>query len=330
VEDLIAESASIVDRHIETLLKTVERHHWRTNPSILAGSSVALLFPRQEGGSKPEFVVGKVVEARGRMPYSCIRVSVEPPADPVAPAAAGTGSNSNSQQASPRHSKATAAGGGGSEPSPPGTPPITNRRAAASSRLTPFGVSMSMMDDSNYNNNNNNSSSIGSGGSDHRDGFPSVVPVASVFAAVSWNDFEISSSSSSSSSSSAPSSHKPSEQDVTIDGSTSIYVQHKASGEWTDPDLTFVDDIKSLLAPTDGAYFWEMLKAVVELPRLQSQCKGRIQTTQHIVDVLTRREFRCLWQYNKGIPSFLPKKCALQLIYHAFGPAGNIGINNNK
>ena len=56
VEDLIVESASALDAFIENTLKTVERHHWRTNPSILAGRPVAIL-PQRQGAASLEFIL---------------------------------------------------------------------------------------------------------------------------------------------------------------------------------------------------------------------------------------------------------------------------------
>lgn len=264
VEDLIVESASALDAFIENTLKTVERHHWRTNPSILAGRPVAIL-PQRQGGSKPEFILGTVMElpaGDSSLPYSTLRVRVE---------------SNQSPSTTPRASS---------------TPP-PQAAAAPPPRQTMTDIS--------------NSSFLA-----RRETFRARAETegkgveedarAGVTNAVAWTDFETTVSS---------------DEDFRVDSRLRVLVKQKE--EWADPDELFVEEAKTLLSPADGIYFWEMLRAILELPSLQSQCKGRIQSPQHIVDVLVRKEFRCLWSYHsKKLPGFLPKKYALQLIQHAF------------
>ena len=96
LEDLIIDSASTLDTFIENILQTIERHHWRTNPNILAGRPVAIL-PQHQGGGKPEFILGTVIEipaGDNPWPYSALRVRVDshqsPPTTPRATSAHST------------------------------------------------------------------------------------------------------------------------------------------------------------------------------------------------------------------------------------------------
>ena len=121
--------------------------------------------------------------------------------------------------------------------------------------------------------------------------------------AVSWQDFET---------------IVTAEEEFVIDCDMKVLIKHK--DEWIDADNHFSEEIKSSLSSSDGVCFWEMLKAMVEMPSLQLQCKGRVQNPQQIVDTLVRKEFHVLWSYQSGkkLPGFLPKKYALQLVQHAF------------
>ena len=260
LEDLIIDSASTLDTFIENILKTIERHHWRTNPNILAGRPVAIL-PQRQGGGKPEFILGTVIEipaGDNPLPYSALRVRVDshqsPPTTPRA-----TYAHSNQATAVPPRQMGTDIAN---------TPFLARRE---SFRVRAESDSKGIEEDGKA-------------------------------SAVAWTDFETTVSS---------------DEDFRVDSRLRVLVKQKE--EWVDPDELFLEEAKTLLSPTDGVYFWEMLRAILELPSLQSQCKGRIQSPQHIVDVLVRKEFRCLWSYqSKKLPGFLPKKYALQLIQHAF------------
>lgn len=263
VEDLIAESASILDNFMDNILKTVEHHHWRTNPSILTGRPIAVLPANgRQGGNKPDFIHGIVMESPpghhgdGSTTYVTLRVRVE-----------SNGSPSNTPRAGPSPAAAASTGAD-----------LTN--ASFLARRESLRIR-----------------------AETGEAKTKEVTKNPPLATVSWQDFETTVSQ---------------DEDFLVDSRLKVLIKHK--DEWIDPDELFLEEAKSLLASSDGVYFWEMLKAILELPPLQSQCKGRIRSPQHIVDILVRHEFRCLWSYqaNKKLPGFLPKKYALQLTQHAF------------
>jgi hypothetical protein len=53
------EFAAQVDAHMAKIIQTIEKHHWRTNPSVLAGMRVAVF--RKGSGAVPTIVTGCVI-----------------------------------------------------------------------------------------------------------------------------------------------------------------------------------------------------------------------------------------------------------------------------
>lgn len=76
VEDFVAEYASQIEGHVNRLLKTIQMHHWRTNPSIFAGMRIAVLR-KQTPTPTPTIVVGLCVDATPGTGYSKIRVAFD-------------------------------------------------------------------------------------------------------------------------------------------------------------------------------------------------------------------------------------------------------------
>ena len=58
IEDLMLEYAGQIEVHMNNLVETIQRSHWRTNPSILAGMRVAVF--RKGNNALPTIVTGYV------------------------------------------------------------------------------------------------------------------------------------------------------------------------------------------------------------------------------------------------------------------------------
>jgi hypothetical protein len=56
IEDLMLEYAGQIEVHMNKLVSLIEQHHWRTNPSVLAGMRVALF--RKGTNPLPTIVTG--------------------------------------------------------------------------------------------------------------------------------------------------------------------------------------------------------------------------------------------------------------------------------
>jgi hypothetical protein len=56
IEDLMLEYAAQIEHHINRILSTIDKHHWRANPTVLAGRRVAAF--RKGTNLQPTIVTG--------------------------------------------------------------------------------------------------------------------------------------------------------------------------------------------------------------------------------------------------------------------------------
>lgn len=85
---------------------------------------------------------------------------------------------------------------------------------------------------------------------------------------------------------------------------------------WCDPDEAFITEIKKLITVSDKIIFWEMAKAIMELPRLAEFCDSSIRNSKDLAALLKRTEFKFLW--SADAPDLLPKDAASELISAAY------------
>lgn len=96
-----------------------------------------------------------------------------------------------------------------------------------------------------------------------------------------------------------------------------FWVQGVKEGSlWADPDELFVNDSKRLISTTDRRIFWEMARALIELPEISMVVQSGIRNTAELSAMLKKPEFRILWTHEA--PEYLPKAMAVDLIRAAF------------
>ena len=89
------------------------------------------------------------------------------------------------------------------------------------------------------------------------------------------------------------------------------------NSNWSDPDELFLVQAKRTITATDKKMFWEMARALIDLPELRIASHGsNIRTAQDLTRVLKRPEFRVLW--TADAPQYLPKEVATELILSAY------------
>lgn len=85
---------------------------------------------------------------------------------------------------------------------------------------------------------------------------------------------------------------------------------------WCDPDEAFITEIKKYITIADKIVFWEMAKAIMELPRLSEYCDSAIRNSKDLAAILKRTEFKFLW--SADAPDLLPKDAASELVSAAY------------
>jgi hypothetical protein len=86
---------------------------------------------------------------------------------------------------------------------------------------------------------------------------------------------------------------------------------------WTDPDELFLLQAPTFITSTDKRMFWEMARALLELPELSAASSGcKIRGAQDLTAVLKRPEYRVLWLADAA--QHLPKEIATDLVTSAY------------
>lgn len=299
VEELITEYASEAWRHISRLLQIIANNHWRTNPSILSGNRISVF--RKGNGWIPTIVTGVIVEAPANIGYSKVRVAFEDTRVNQANNLIMNGIHSprpiQSNFLNSYH------GTGGITPSQ-SNHSLPHLHTSGSS--TPIGIEGNNVLDSNTNNilnqvgnsiNNMSNSLIG----DVTEPFW-IQPIVS---SANMNFLQLNSPSNNSSSNNNSSNNNSS-------NSNSCY------GNWIEPDEYFnTIEAKKLINNHDKKLFWEMIKALVELPSLRQAwiALGGIPLTE-MANLLKKNEHKVLW-LNEATDC-LPRELLSDLVKHAY------------
>jgi hypothetical protein len=88
---------------------------------------------------------------------------------------------------------------------------------------------------------------------------------------------------------------------------------------WCDPDELFNTTVsrKLLISWEDKVMFWEMTRALIELPEYCKLCPdSAIRTVEDLIDVLKRPEYRVLWIPQAS--QYLPKDMSSELLRYAY------------
>ena len=87
-------------------------------------------------------------------------------------------------------------------------------------------------------------------------------------------------------------------------------------GTWSDPDEQSTAEIKKHITATDKRIFWEMTKAIVELPEITEFCSMSIKTSKDLAILLRKTEYKVLWT-SEGA-DIIPKQTAADLVRAAY------------
>ncbi len=283
VDDLVSDYSRILDRNIEALLSKIEQNHWRTNPNFLCDATVTII--KAGVHDKVEILTGTIVETKAKAPYGSLRIAIE---KDETTQEINELNHSHSDQA---HGSMTPQREVKRIQAPTSAQQTTQRirMAPKPSSLTKQAMEASSEDDE--------------GASLHYTGFQPL-NLNTGFTSVAWTDFET---------------KLTTEQQVTIFDDDAVWVRRPGPGQvWIKPDTLCLEAVKKVVSTSDGASFWEMTRAIVEMVDLREQCKGRMCAISDIAAILGRQEFRVLWSFNERVPGFLPKRSALQLLQECY------------
>ena len=90
---------------------------------------------------------------------------------------------------------------------------------------------------------------------------------------------------------------------------------------WLDPDEASMIDTKKIITSTDKKIFWEMAKAIIELPEITEYCNCSIKNSNDLAALLKRPEFKILWTPDAA--DILPKHCASELVTAAYAQSSD-------
>jgi hypothetical protein len=104
--------------------------------------------------------------------------------------------------------------------------------------------------------------------------------------------------------------------DVTTD---MVFIQQQdGSNRWINLDSHFLATSKSLFNYQDIQIFWEMVRAIIELPDLASHMKSNLKKTEELSRILKRPEYSLLWTISNS--ACLPKDILVDLVASAYTP----------
>ncbi len=106
-------------------------------------------------------------------------------------------------------------------------------------------------------------------------------------------------------------------QTVVGDVGEPFWVQSTKEGSiWTEPDDLFLLESKRFLTTTDKRIFWEMARAIIELPEISTACKCLIRNAVDLTALLKKPEYSVLWTMDG--PDILPKDMASEFVRFAY------------
>lgn len=99
--------------------------------------------------------------------------------------------------------------------------------------------------------------------------------------------------------------------------STPLRGQGQEYSMWYDPDELFISEIKKHVTAMDIQLFWEMVRAIMELPKLSEHCHAIITNSMSLAALLKKTEYRFLFSENSA--NILPRDAAIDLVAAAYG-----------
>lgn len=91
---------------------------------------------------------------------------------------------------------------------------------------------------------------------------------------------------------------------------------HTTDLMWYDPDELFITDIKKYVTTLDIRLFWEMARAIMELPKLSEHCHAIINNSMSLAALLKKMEYRFL--FSEDSSNILPRDAAIDLVAAAY------------
>lgn len=85
---------------------------------------------------------------------------------------------------------------------------------------------------------------------------------------------------------------------------------------WSDPDDLSTDEIKKFISEADKRVFWEMAKAIIDLPEISDFSNSGIKNAKDLALVLKKPEYKVLWTANAA--DILPRQAAAELVTAAY------------
>jgi hypothetical protein len=96
-----------------------------------------------------------------------------------------------------------------------------------------------------------------------------------------------------------------------------FWIQSTKEGSvWTEPDDLFLIESRRFITTTDKRIFWEMARALIELPEISAACKCSIRNASDLTIFLKKPECTVFWTMDG--PDILPKDMAADFVRHAY------------
>jgi hypothetical protein len=85
---------------------------------------------------------------------------------------------------------------------------------------------------------------------------------------------------------------------------------------WSDPDDLSMTEIKKFISEEDKRVFWEMAKAIIDLPEISDFSNSGIKNAKDLTLILKKPEYKILWTANAA--DILPRQAAAELVTAAY------------
>jgi hypothetical protein len=96
-----------------------------------------------------------------------------------------------------------------------------------------------------------------------------------------------------------------------------FWIQSSKDSPWMEPDELFYIESKRLINSNDKRVFWEMVRAIIEMPELSAICKAaKIRDQKDLATIFKKPEFKILWTSDAS--NIIPKEAAAELITAAY------------
>lgn len=98
-----------------------------------------------------------------------------------------------------------------------------------------------------------------------------------------------------------------------------FWIQCTKDSPWMEPDELFYNEAKRLISSNDKRVFWEMVRAIIEMPELSARCNAnttRIRDQKDLAAIFKKQEFKILWTSDAS--HIIPKEAAAELITAAY------------